>query len=564
MINIIRFNRIGLLFIFFLLVSLYCYYGVSKTYFRQDEWYSMGEVFSSGPFAFLQSLSILEILTGKIRPIGTVIHNIFIFFFPLQIFPFLTYGMFFHACNALLIFFLSEKITKSFVVSIIASLLFLSSYAIGQALFWFAATVTTIGSTFFFLLSINVFIEYIEKQKHRMFLLSYVFMYIAALFKENAMIGFLILPLTFFIFKKNNNRYPSVFLLFSPSFAFILLLIFGRVMPLFSVHVGSAYLHFSEKSSLYNLFIHTMIYPLVSFSQQFIPRNIAFKLAVLYQNINYPLVSQFTNHSVWVENIITDIISLLATSCFLLFSFFLCTYFKEIRKPIFFLVLSSMMSFIPYIILKRGTSYLDSRYYYLGLSLGAILLSILWTYSMSWIKKYIHSIGKYAIFFVFFAFLGFYIYKNIVFIHREIMSMKFYTTIQKKFLGEMKRIYPEIKNNDIMYLTGNREFYGVKNLYVPLQAGPGYVLLVWYSQTNNFISELLKDSFFYDFREKGYKKLDNGIAFGYYDDFNHLYSDYKNGIFTIDQIYAFFYDGSSYELKNITKEIRAALEENIN
>lgn len=560
-----KLKKIRIIFLFLLLtfITVYSYHGLFYTYFRQDEWYTMGEVFSSGPFAFLYEISLLEILTGKIRPIGTFIHKIFISLFPFQVFPFVVFGLIFHAINALLIFILSHKLTKNIFVGFIASLIFVSSSTIHQGLTWFAATVTTLGSTFFFLLAIYLFLMYIDNPKIIFFFISCVFLYISTLFKEIAMIGFLIIPTMFFILKKKDLRYNSAFLILIPSVIYIFLLLLGRVVPLLGKQVSSAYVHFSG-NEMNSLIFHMLLYPFSSFSQQFIPRNIAIKLSFLYQELKYPYISNLNNFSFLIDYIILDIISLFFTFILFFITFVFFVNLKKNRKILFFLILSSMMSFIPYIILKRGQSYLDSRYYYFGFSFGAIFLSLIFFNTITLIKKHISFLFlKYFIILLCFFTLAFYIYKNIIFIHREIMSIQFYSSIQLKFLREIKNLYPYFHDNTVIYLTGDRTFYGVDNLYVPLQAGPGHILLVWYSQESEVARQLLKDLFFYDIKNYGYKKLDEIRGFGYYNNLNNLLVDYQNDLFKEDNVYAFFYNSSSYELKDITNEIRTVLRDSM-
>ena len=73
--------------------------------------------------------------------------------------------MLIHAGNAVLIYILAKKLLKNNALALFASFFFVSSFAISQSLTWFAATVNTLGSAFFLLGSIILFLDYLENLK---------------------------------------------------------------------------------------------------------------------------------------------------------------------------------------------------------------------------------------------------------------------------------------------------------------------------------------------------------------------------------------------------------------
>lgn len=539
--------KLLIFYIFLLAVTCFAYQGLSKTYFRQDEWASLGLVLGPGPFYFLSKLTLADIATGAVRPVGTIVSNLFYAFFPFNIYPFIYYGMFVHPLNALLVFIIAKKMKAGTYVSILASLLFVSSFTISQAITWLAAPVNTLGATLFLLLSVVYVLKYAEDQHQKNLWVSYVFLFVSILFKESGLVGIGILPIVYLLFSKR-NKYPRLIPIFSPLIVFLGLVLTVRIPLLLQTKIAGFATHAPNAFS--NMLLHAVFYPFTSFSQLFIPRQLLFRIASDYQVNNYRFLTQTIMQSSILENVTSDLISLMATLVILVFCFVVAVKVSAIRKILLFGMVFSMVSFLPYIVVNRGTSYLDSRYYYLGMTGGSIMLSMVF-YGLWQIRK--------SLFPVLLCAVSIYMYKNIVFIQRDIQSLQLDTRIQTKLLSDITSMFPDIGSKPIFYITGNKSYWGVDNLHVPLQAGPGYILMVLYNRRGLMVPELLRDFFLFDVHDQGYKDTSDGNGFGYYFDYNSLLADYKRGAFTNQQIHALYYDGNAYTLSDITNSTRERL-----
>lgn len=461
-----------------------------------------------------------------------------------------------HSVVALLTYLITQKLIHNRFFSLLAALFFISSFTISQTVTWFAAPINTIGTTFFLLLSILYFLYYLEHGTRKELIISYISLYVSTLFKESGLIGLIILPLVFVLYKKNPTLKKGINI-FLPSILFVLLILFVRIPPILRGNVARGFTTHADNSKQRIIF-HALFYPFISFSQQFIPRQIMFHIAAIFQTNSYSFLSHAIMQSAILENLTSDFISLLIT----VFLFVICGIISvnvdKLRKPIIFSISFSLLSFLPYIVLDRGTAYLDSRYYYVGMVGGAMFLSMVLYGAAELASKYVSKVRVFVILTIFLVSV-LYIYKNIVFIHRDIQSLQFDTAIQMKFLHQISDFLPDLETRQVIYITGNKSYYGIDILHVPLQAGPGYVMMVENYKKGTISPELLRTFFLFDVHEQGYKETKDGKGFGYYADFQTLTSDYKKGLFQKGQLHAFYYDGNAYVLSDITDQTQKEL-----
>jgi hypothetical protein len=535
-------------------IVIWTYRGLVHTYFRQDEWASLGQVLSSGPFYFFSQLSIPEIVFGKFRPLGSMVNNSFHFLFSFSVMPFVIFGIGIHFLNGFLVYLLAKRFTGSYRIGWIASIIFSCSYSIHQAISWFAAPTTTVAGTLFLLLSLYIyFVHIIEKTKYGMWL-SIIFLYIATLFKESNIIGAFMLPVMHFLYTDRKNRH--LLRVTYPFALYILLLLVMRVPSLLGAE--GKVTGFSTNSSQFipKLIVHAVSYPIEAFAQQFIPQQILFRVSAWYQTLNYSFLSSTTMQSAILENITSDLISL--SSSLYLFIVVCIGMFTvpKVRTFIVFGVLFSLISYVPYSMLDKGSSFLDSRYYYTGMIGGAIALAGIVEGILLYAK---HKILLYRILaVVLYIGIGMYAYKQSVFVQRDIRALQFDSSVQAKLLKDIQFLYPTIGFKSVFYITGNRTYYGVENLHVPLQAGPAYVLMVYYYPKGSISETLLRDAYLLDVRHEGYRVVGDK-AFGYFSTYESLLASYNKKLFSLQDLRALYYDGAGYEIRDITPSIKEAL-----
>ena len=549
--NIFRFKELPVLLGLFLIL-FFSYFGLRESYFRQDEWASLGQVLSVGPFHFLSSMSPMRLLTGELRPLGTIANNLLHYLFPFQVWPFVVFGVVFHWVNSALVYLLVKRLTKNFRMAVVASVFFASVFNASQSITWFAAVTTILPCTTFFLLFLICFIDYGERKNRNLILFSYVFLYVSILFKESALFGLLLVPIMVILFYKKELMRKQFVLFFAGPALFLGTLLAVRSIGLSGQEGKVTGFATSGGQLIPKLLTHTLTYPLTSFSQLFIPRQIMFHLSALYQTSQYAFVSNSLMQSSLLENVTSDILSILFTCVFLVLCFIIFARKIVSRRVILFSVIISLFSFFPYVLINKGTSYLDSRYYYIGEIGASIIAAMFVEAALSLLKKY-NPVIRLAFCACVYLFFAIYIYKQIIFIRRDIQALKREASVQESLLKSFVAIAPDLGSKPVIYITGNHTYYGVDNLYVPLQAGPAYIFMVMYHNSHSVPKPLLSQGFLLDVRFEDYKEV-NGEGFGYYTRFDSLHAAYEHNVFNPGQLHAFYYDSDTYKVTDVTEE----------
>jgi len=229
---------------------------------------------------------------------------------------------------------------------------------------------------------------------------------------------------------------------------------------------------------------------------------------------------------------------------------------------LFWGILFTMASFMPYAILDKKSAYLDSRYFYVGSAGGGFILALIFDRIFTFFR------GKNKIFYAVFClicmmlFFG-YIYKNYQWITRDVQRMILVAKERKSVLLSIRKLTPSGIEKPVYYITGNNfGYYGIPEVKVPFQQGFGYTLMVWNFSSGKIPLRLLRETFLWRIREEGYKE-EGQKGFGYFYNLNTLKFYIEKGAVAPSQVIGLYYDCDKKILRDVTFETREALESSL-
>lgn len=545
-----------LLLLVILGAALISYFLIFLQFFQQDEWHGFGIILSQGTRYITLDKGIFELILGD--RVGARIITFSLFkFFHLNPLPYGIVATAFHLLNSVLVYKITKKMSKDQSASLLASLLFLINEVGNEAYSWFGTMAGSLPSVSLFLLSFLFFLKFIEEKKKINVLVSAFLLWFSFLFKEVGAFAFILYPIVFFLYNPK-IKYISSFI--KSYFPFLAL---GSIMIIFFIKTalfipGNRANYVNTQSNLISTIItHSIQYPLEGIIETAIPNQTLFALSdittkIINPNLDVPLDILVANQTYNAE--ITIIIILITLT--ILLSLFIWRNYKKINnshlKTLAISISITILSFIPYIVINRSFSYLDSRYYYLATVGTSIFISIL--FFVLWNTNKIAY--KITAFLLIFSYLL--IHSSVLYSDFNLLADR--AAERKLFINQLEKIKPNLENKTIFYITGNSGgYYALPELKVPFQSGLGQMLMVIYVDKKqldkNFLNETsitkLQDvGFLYDILGQGYRDID-GKKFGYYYDINELKKNIDNKSFEKKDIIPLYYDADNKKLNPI-------------
>ena len=536
-----------LLLLLILVVPLF-FKDLVKTFYQQDEWHGLGDIFVYGSNSVLIGTNFLKTLAGEGRVLADSLVYFFLGKFPFNIVPVAVFAIFFHTINSVLVFSLIQKFIKNQLVSFIATLFFAVNSVASGSVVWAASATGTLPATTFILLSLFTFFNYLEKRKTKWLIFTFLSLYFSLYFKEIGIFLFIFYPLWFLFKSKNFNQVVRSFWLFL-SFALVSGVL--RVLEFKSIATQKdLFLTGASNDFVLTLIARIIVYPIAAFSQILIPHQAAFEFAKRITWNYYSFIPPEI-YDLVAQSVVLDSLSILVSlSIFLFFALYFRGKAKKVRDWVSFWITFCLFSFLPYIILAKTGSYLESRYYYLeaiGVSaVIAIILESLW-------QKKIKGIKILALVSIF----------GLIFFHakavrRDLNIQVSLATERLAILNTIKEAKRDVHEKEIFYITGDRNFYITEGNPVPMQQGMGYTLMVWYygiGLAPRQWSELIKDYYLWEMNGQGYREVD-GVGYGYFWDKDELEKALKENNLTIKNVSAFYYDSKNQTTADITNALQ--------
>ena len=530
-------------------VIIIVYWGITKTFYQQDEWLGYGLYLAKGYETIWQSTGgILGIIFGQGRILTNLLYFLFYKYFPLNALPIAVFAITFHIINTLIVFFLAKKLFKKALPAFLGGLFFALNSVSQSAVTWPAASINTLPSTTLILVALIFYFRYLKSFKEKWMILSFVFVYLSLFFKETGVFLFLLLPLFSLIYIKQNLRtfIKKHWYCLAAMFLIVIFRIWG-----FKSESGQVALFLTGSSHAYwqTFLTRSILYPLTSFSLTFVPSEPFLWFARSLSKIYYPFImpQQFI---LIAQTVVLDLLALGLTFTILILIFFLmrCSVKAE-RKHIGFFVGFMLFSFLPYIVIGKSYAYLESRYFYLPTFTAAMILA--W-----FAKKILEKVKAPFLKLLFFLLLVCFLGVHFKYLENNISGEILISQERKSFLSQLSKHVPNLSQDKNVFFIKSDQNYYVEGNKIPFQQGTGYTLMAWFYSPGKIPQNFLKEGYLYDIGAQGYGEED-GRGFGYFFDIPSLIAAAKDNKFDKKSIYAFSYDSKKQVLLDITGEIRA-------
>lgn len=538
-------NKSLICLVVILFTILFTYKDLPQTFYQQDEWYGSGLMLAEGANStiFNGVSRPADFLFIKGRIFSNAIFYLFLQFFPLQNVQMAIFAILLHIIATFLVFILIEKFIHNCFISLLGALFFAVNAVSHGAVTWSFIAISTVTSTIIILLGILFFFKYLSDPRSKWLILSGVMVYLSLWFKETGLYMFLFLPLSALFFK----RY-SVISFFKTYWAFFLPFLFivsYRVIELNLRHTTSnLYITGLNENFFSTIFLRSILYPLTSFSLMFVSGDQFLSFAREVQDEVYPFLAQAGNNILIAQTAILDLLAVILTFVILIFIYILWQKDRlENKKFVVFWILFSFMSFLPYVVLSKDFSYLESRYYYLSVVGGAVLLA--------WVLKRLWETFDLRIFYCIVLPVCFF---NLIFhasvVQGVIAEQVRLASIRKDFITQLKMLVPTLDNKrQVFYTTSDQNFWADGNK-IPFQQGSGYTLMVLYYTSGKIPKDFLKDAFLFDIGSQGYRET-GALGFGYFWDEYELEKAVKLNSIPDDSIIRLRYDSDFNKLERI-------------
>lgn len=486
------------------------YWPITKTFYQQDEWLGYGIYLAKGwNSVFINTKDFFSLILGEGRILYSLLLYIFYKFAPLNVLPIVVFALTVHTLNSLVVFSLAKRVVKNTIFAFLGSIFFLVNSVSQSAITWPAASLNTLPSTGLILLSVFLYFKYLDTSKKKWAILSFTGIYLSLFFKESGIFLFVLLPFISLLYKKDSiskflRRYWYFFLT-------AIFIVFYRIYSYKqATNQVALFLTGSTKYFLDSIIVRSILYPLTSFSLSLIPPEPSLNFARYITNVYYPFFppEQFI---LIAQTVVLDLVAVVISLVIGVFLLILLKSenektFREIKFWIAFLVLS----FLPYIIISKSYSYLESRYYYVASAAWGVILA--WVIAIIFKKIKIRIVRMCVI-----LIYSIFIFVHIANINTQIIQMVNISQTRIKLISELKRLKPNLKNDkNIFYITGDTDYYLPGNR-IPFQNGFGYTLMTLYYGDNKTPSKLLEDHFLFDIGSQGYEE-EGGKGFGYFYD----------------------------------------------
>lgn len=518
---------------------------IFKIFYQQEEWLGLGHIFIEGIKHPFVGVNFIQFIFGEDRSLARILGMIFFGYFRLNTFPAAVLSLFLHTVNSYFVFLLANKLTKNTLTSFLAGIIFLVSSVASNTVFWFGTSIGTLPATTLILSACFIYFNYLEKEKSKFLVLTFLLLYISLFFKEIGVYLFILFPLASLLFKK--TKISTFFHIWWPFIAFFFAYLGVRIIELKSVQSEQAlFLTGTSSHFISTLVVRAVLYPLTSFSLQFIPPQPLLVFARFFTNTYYPFYSP-EEFNLIVQTAVLDLFAVGLSLVFLNVVFqWIKILGKVQRNYMIFLILSSLLSFLPYIVISKSFSYLESRYYYLSLVFGSIIVSWFITYFLRFRYLFIKLVAAGAI-------LSFLFWHSSILI-KDIKQGVGVSNERRGFILQLKTIIPTLKENkNIFYITSDQDYYVLGNK-IPFQGGVGYTLMVLYYDSKKIPSDFLAKDYLFVIGSEGYQESGD-LGFGYFSKLDSLKKAVKANNLSKDIIIGLYYDSKTGKVVDITQKI---------
>lgn len=560
-----------IVFLIYVVLILYIYWDLPKTFFQQDEWGSMGR------FIYLSSvekpLALKKFLLTDVALHFTPLTNLFYYWqFKLLGVNFTPYALFsigLHLLNSFLVFYLANLLFRKKYLALASGVLFAANSISHQSVTWTATTINSGGTCLFLLFALIFTYQYLNSQKIKWFYFGLSSLIVSLGFKETSVFLFIFIPIFWLIF--SSIKKFSIFK--KPIFVLVLvfLVYFGLRAILLtnaSSYVFEAKRHPPPPKIVYPY--RLIVTPFKTLSQSFLGEKIILNLAGEIVKLGYPYFQEqigTTYYDLVSQTITADLVSYSLTVLILGLSFFVFKYFKNLKednlaKSVILAIVFISLSSLPFVFIPGKAGYFsifEPRHLYISL-IGSSFLITLFIFSLS---KWLARKTKRPIYLYFFLFSIPILFFHIKGIRRDLSVLVDRSQVRKEILNKIKTNYPDLPPKAVFYIESDTAYYGLppEEKTLPFQTGPGRTLLVWYYEQEKYPPCLFEDSFLYVLPSSQGFRFCQGRGFGYFRQYEKLAEVFMKEEISPNEVFAFSFTGKNNKLVDITEEIRKKLHE---
>jgi len=546
------FKRVGRRTYFFilLLITVIVFFDLPKTFYQQDEWQSLGHHLAGGSLSFLNDTNPVLLLFSEKRPLSSFFYSIFLGYYKFTVSPAAIFSILFHALNSILLFILVEKLTKRTLVAFIAALFLIVNSVSHQAVTWVSA-MSTLPAAMLILISLISYLKFLDTKINKYKLISFFSIILSLYFKGIGIFLFALLPILYLTYQGREINLKNINKALKEN---MILLGFAGVM------VGVRFAEFFFRSEgvvgytggagsgnfFQTILFRSVLYPLSSFFQIFVPPIDFYSKMGEITRAQYKFLVGSPVIDLVAQSAVSDLLAVIGAGLILCLLGIIVFSKKDkiVKKNIIFALAFFLLSLLPYLALNRDSSYLSSRYFYMGVFPAGVLLG--------YVVVFFTDLGRYMRWGTLFLVTIFLLHHASI-VRADINSQVKLGNERKAVLEEIKKLKPSLSDNTVFYVTSDREYYGL--ITNPFQNGLGYVLEVWYYDSGKIPKEFLSENFLWDLGAEGYKKSGNR-GFGYFQDMDKLTKQVGKGNIKTEDIWAYFIKSKEGRVVDITQEVR--------
>lgn len=530
-----------------ILVTIEAFWSITNIMFQQDEWLGVGGALfrrDSGGFVYVLGEIISNFYNHpRFLPVTSlsnyVVYNLLSLNFSL-------YGIFaliLAIMNALLVNLAIHKLTKSYIISVVVSLFWVTNNLSYEAITWIGTLVPSQFSFLFFMLSFYFLLSFAEQRfkRKRYLILSILFISLSLLSKEGGAFYIFIFPLLAWYLYSKVSWKEMVKLVILLSLPLIIVFVSPRLLsPKPDVLVFSGGSAISRESILYNAFL----LPARSVYQVYLPHTKIYEFIFLTKKLHYDEPDGVA------ESIRSDAISLLVSFYTLLLILLVAVVIKDKNRPlVLYSLIGLLTSTLPFIVFENKDAIMFPRYYAFPALWGGLLLASL----VRGIASFAPRSQQLIILIIFIPLIA----NNIIGIKQLLAEDIMVGQYRKNMLNQLTELKPQLgKNNVFYFFTSYTGFY-------EFQSGFGQTLAVWLYDTGKIPRPVLIDLDFWNSYYEGMKSYPEG-KYGYFMTYQKLTEALeRNPEINLNEVHAYYWDHPKHTIKNVSQETRGKLKQDL-
>lgn len=558
-----------LIWLLIFLVILFFYRNIFNSYFEGDEWYyfSIFLPLTHHPFGFIEAIALSFTKSsaisggGHVAPLYNLVWFLENLFFGLHFKLYVLTSLLIHTTNSFLLFKFTDKVINR-RVALLSAVIFAISAVHYEAITWVMAVVPTQISLFFILCGYITFTSWVSKPK-KSYLVLTIILFLSALFtKETAISAVLVSPVLIFFVK---NRLRKGILI--PLITLLVYLPVRFIVPLINDGMFLNNIHIPLQKLIWYQFL---LFERISV-EAFVPSNLLLIISkYLSENIFFKTVTPIINsslHQLFVETLGADILIFILSPLFSLLSFVVVRGFlkkKKYYEVLLFSLLIIVFSAVPLLFILSYApwwidgAFIDSRHLYFP-SIGvSILLAYGLLNSKSLFPRKTPNILKISIIGILFLCWSTYQY---FIIQQQINKFVDFGTVRLNILERIRAQVPLLSEKTIFTVESDTGYYGFATI-PPFQTSLGQILAIIYFKKNEIPEQFLNGSKFMTkgLLDQGTATYD-GITMGYYSQIGTMLKDLSSGIFGVEDVRYFKWNGARSELTNETENFQKVTKE---